>query len=678
MSEGYIRLLGATVLLVLFACEQSVTSIEAPTLDQDQPPLVVAAASGAGVSGSCIAPAAPLVSWWSGDGHFDDIAEPLAEANGITIISDAAGKPTPIANGGTVTFEDGIDGQGFRFTARDGQPDQFLEIPNAPDLTPAEFTVDLWAKRLGDGQNANSGSMLIEKALEDGYPVGETLSYYITWRADGKILADVNFGGSFAGPIVSASNFSNDEWEHIALTVEGSTATLYINGAAEGTLTGPPGSAVLYGGGSVVIGSNFEWARRPSSGGYHLGFDGLIDEIDLFGRALSLEEIQAISGAGSKCKGGEPENQAPVVDAGQDVEIDEGDTFTSAGSFTDPDLDSWTATVDYGDGSGVQNLDLTAMDFDLEHTYADDGTYTVAVTVDDGVSEPVSATATVVVNDVDPSVDAGDDAVIFEGETFQSSGSFTDPGADEWIATVDYGDGSGVQDLALTGKNFELSHTYASNGSGPFMVTVNVSETGPVTATARVVATYSDGGVGSSTVRVGSSTVSVTVIYPMSIHEAKVTLDRRGRVARDRFEIEGELPLSLLERLNAEDDVTIEFAGFEQLISAESFVRRNRRGKWQFRAERRTPGIQIFDLHRNGRFRIHARDLNVDLRGVDFTQPVELSITVAGDIGEASVQLDGRLRYRSRGADDRNDDEKSDKSERSEKSGKSGKSGRSG
>jgi hypothetical protein len=47
-------------------------------------------------------------------------------------------------------------------------------------------------------------------------------------------------------------------------------------------------------------------------------------------------------------------NMAPVVDAGLDDAIDEGGTFTGSGSFTDPGDDTWTATVNYGDGSGVQ------------------------------------------------------------------------------------------------------------------------------------------------------------------------------------------------------------------------------------------------------------------------------------------------------------------------------------
>ena len=71
----------------------------------------------------------------------------------------------------------------------------------------------------------------------------------------------------------------------------------------------------------------------------------------------------------------------------------------------------------------------------------------------------------VIVNNVDPAVDAGPDATIDEGSTFTQCGSFTDPGADTWTATVDYGDGSGEQPLLLNSdKTFNLSHTYADDG----------------------------------------------------------------------------------------------------------------------------------------------------------------------------------------------------------------------
>ena len=59
--------------------------------------------------------------------------------------------------------------------------------------------------------------------------------------------------------------------------------------------------------------------------------------------------------------------------------------WTQAGSFTDADSSSWTATVNYGDGGGVGPLVLTGTTFNLSHTYTVPGIYTVTVVVtDDG------------------------------------------------------------------------------------------------------------------------------------------------------------------------------------------------------------------------------------------------------------------------------------------------------
>ena len=173
-------------------------------------------------------------------------------------------------------------------------------------------------------------------------------------------------------------------------------------------------------------------------------------------------------------------NVAPTVDAGADATVDEGSLFGRSGSFTDPGADSWTARVDYGDGSGVQPLTLNGdKTFDLSHTYADDGDYRVTVSVrDDDMVDPewwVDSFFDVFVGNVAPTVDAGADATVDEGSLFGRSGSFTDPGADSWTARVDYGDGSGVQPLTLNGdKTFDLSHTYADDGD--YRVTVSVRD----------------------------------------------------------------------------------------------------------------------------------------------------------------------------------------------------------
>ena len=93
----------------------------------------------------------------------------------------------------------------------------------------------------------------------------------------------------------------------------------------------------------------------------------------------------------------------------------------------------------------------------------------------------------ITVNNIEPVVDAGPDATISEGNAFIGSGSFTDPGADIWTATVDYGDSSGELPFILNpDKSFVLNHIYFNNGT--YMVTVNAID--------------DDGGIGSDSLLV--------------------------------------------------------------------------------------------------------------------------------------------------------------------------------
>ena len=74
----------------------------------------------------------------------------------------------------------------------------------------------------------------------------------------------------------------------------------------------------------------------------------------------------------------------PQINAGINATIDQGTEFVRSGSFADPNPDSWTATVDYGDGSGVQPLVLNPdKTFTLDHTYTTPGNYVVGVTIID-------------------------------------------------------------------------------------------------------------------------------------------------------------------------------------------------------------------------------------------------------------------------------------------------------
>ncbi|MGB7491892.1 MAG: Ig-like domain-containing protein, partial [Thermoanaerobaculia bacterium] len=167
-------------------------------------------------------------------------------------------------------------------------------------------------------------------------------------------------------------------------------------------------------------------------------------------------------------------NVAPTVDAGPDVTIDEGGTFTSFGSFVDLGADTWTATVDYDDGSGVQSLALnTDQTFSLSRSYAADGVYTVTVTVSDDDGGSTSDTATVTVANVAPvvnsqSVTTNEDTAI--GITLTGS----DAGGDSLAFAVLFGPSSG----SLSGTAPSLTYSPAENFNGADSFTFQANDGG--------------------------------------------------------------------------------------------------------------------------------------------------------------------------------------------------------
>jgi len=74
---------------------------------------------------------------------------------------------------------------------------------------------------------------------------------------------------------------------------------------------------------------------------------------------------------------------APAVNLGPDRLVSDGNTLSIQGTFADPDPDEWTGVVDYGDGLGIQSLPLNGREFILSYLYAQDGTYTVTITISD-------------------------------------------------------------------------------------------------------------------------------------------------------------------------------------------------------------------------------------------------------------------------------------------------------
>ena len=179
----------------------------------------------------------------------------------------------------------------------------------------------------------------------------------------------------------------------------------------------------------------------------------------------------------------------PVVEEGESITVS---ATTDAGTPTFV----WSVTKDGADFA-------TSTETDFIFTPDDDGTYVISLTVtgtdpaDPLVTGSATDSETVTVDNAAPTVTLPDDATIDEGGTFSGSVSVADDGTtDTWTVTVDYGDGSPVETLAVdsTDTTFDLSHVYAT--SGDFTVTVT--------------ATDDDGGVGSDTLLVSAVNVAPT------------------------------------------------------------------------------------------------------------------------------------------------------------------------
>ena len=150
-------------------------------------------------------------------------------------------------------------------------------------------------------------------------------------------------------------------------------------------------------------------------------------------------------------------------------------TFTS----NDPpvqDVANYTATIDWGDGTSdagsvaVDGVVPGRFDVSGSHVYGISGTFIPTIHVADAVdSTTPSATGTAVVANVGPSgLVLSIDPSPVEGRASTLSGSFTDPGAtDTFTATVDWGDGSTPQIVAIPAgsKSFALDHAYREEGA---------------------------------------------------------------------------------------------------------------------------------------------------------------------------------------------------------------------
>ncbi|HEX5219690.1 MAG TPA: LamG domain-containing protein [Verrucomicrobiae bacterium] len=206
-------------------------------------------------------PLTGLVSWWRGEGNAND----SASSNTGSALNGAG-------------YSGGAVGSGFLF---DGVDDH-IRIPDSPGLRlTTGFTLAAWV-------NPSSRGSYDEILSKWGavFPVNHN-GYTFSIHPDGRSYVAVSADGSDAGAnVFTTSTIPLNTWTHLAGSYDGSTLRIYINGILN--------NETPYSGG--VFPTLDDLSIGGVVGGTDVGggisfFDGRIDEVMIYNRALSGSEV---------------------------------------------------------------------------------------------------------------------------------------------------------------------------------------------------------------------------------------------------------------------------------------------------------------------------------------------------------------------------------------------------
>jgi len=183
------------------------------------------------------------------------------------------------------------------------------------------------------------------------------------------------------------------------------------------------------------------------------------------------------------------ENAAPIVYGGGKGQPVEGSPYYGILTVLDVSGDTFVAVVDYGDGTEPETLDIAGKYGAFgPHVYADDGSYTLSVTVTDDDGGVGTLSVPTVVKNVSPTF-AQPDNQLAEDDPVVLAGVFADPGDDSWSGTVDWGDGSGPMPVSVDADAmaFSAQHVFVDHGVYSVSVTLSDEDEGSTTRTFYVI-----------------------------------------------------------------------------------------------------------------------------------------------------------------------------------------------
>ncbi|OYV91691.1 MAG: hypothetical protein B7Z73_05355, partial [Planctomycetia bacterium 21-64-5] len=351
-----------------------------------------------------------------------------------------------------------------------------------PGATASDFTATItW----GDGSSTTAGN--VTAAAGAGFVVSG--SHLYTQASTRSVTVVINDGGGAAAAATSTAIFADLVVSSSAVAiapVEGagvSGAVATFRGSQPGGTAADFTASVLWGDGATTTAA----ISGTAAGGYTVSGSHTYAEE---GTAVPLAIIVSDQ-LGNPTTIANTTNVADATLAATAVAITGAEGATLSGTvatFTDADpagaVGDYTVTINWGDNTSTTGVVTTEAGggFAVEgsHAYAEEGTFTYTVTINDAGGAKATVSAVAVVSDAPL---AGTGASVAKGATVSGTvASFSDPDtADttaDYTATINWGDGTTADATIAAGAaagqfNVLGGHTYSD--ANPHTITVTVT-----------------------------------------------------------------------------------------------------------------------------------------------------------------------------------------------------------
>jgi hypothetical protein len=217
----------------------------------------------------CTPPPSGLISWW----RFENSVLDNWDSNNGTTPDGSA-------------FVDAKVGHGFNFAQR------YVLVPDSPSLRPTNgLTIEAWINPSSGILTLTPPHTIFAKAdAPSGLgPQLTTFSYFLGTTNNGRIIFRVSPSGTATGSasLSTSQAVPTNQWTFVVATYDGTALRIYLNGNQAAQLTYSNG--IFPGPSAVGIG-----AISTGVTAFTWPFFGIIDEVSIYNRALSSDEIQAI------------------------------------------------------------------------------------------------------------------------------------------------------------------------------------------------------------------------------------------------------------------------------------------------------------------------------------------------------------------------------------------------